>query len=118
MLDVRYEYGYGLSYTTFEYDGLSIQGVGSQAERRRSIDPRWTTNDVDMNIKAPGGNTYLYDDMFDIQVTVKNTGNRDGHEVVQLYLGFPESAGEPPKILRGPSFCCRPSGLRLTVNRF
>jgi len=32
---------------------------------------------------------------------VKNNGGVDGHEVVQLYLGYPESAGEPPKLLRG-----------------
>ena len=27
-------------------------------------------------------------------------GTRDGAEVAQLYLGFPTSAGEPPKVLR------------------
>ena len=30
-----------------------------------------------------------------------NTGNRDAIEVVQLYLGFPKAAGEPPKVLKG-----------------
>ncbi|MBN1411109.1 MAG: glycoside hydrolase family 3 C-terminal domain-containing protein [Spirochaetales bacterium] len=30
-----------------------------------------------------------------------NTGIRDGAEVAQLYLGFPESAGEPPRQLKG-----------------
>ncbi|KAG0182966.1 hypothetical protein DFQ28_003445 [Apophysomyces sp. BC1034] len=34
-------------------------------------------------------------------VTVKNVGARDGDEVVQAYLEFPEYVGEPPKILRG-----------------
>jgi len=32
---------------------------------------------------------------------VKNTGKVAGNEVPQLYLGFPETAGEPPKVLRG-----------------
>ncbi|KAI8063910.1 glycosyl hydrolase family 3 N terminal domain-containing protein [Gongronella butleri] len=36
-----------------------------------------------------------------VTVTVTNTGNVDGSEIAQLYLSFPESAGEPPKVLRG-----------------
>jgi beta-glucosidase len=34
-------------------------------------------------------------------VTVTNAGKREGADVVQLYLGFPEAAGEPPKQLKG-----------------
>ena len=30
-----------------------------------------------------------------------NTGHVAASEVAQLYLGFPESAGEPPSLLRG-----------------
>ena len=37
----------------------------------------------------------------DVSVTIKNTGAVHGAEVVQLYLGFPPSAGEPPQVLRG-----------------
>lgn len=36
-----------------------------------------------------------------ISFTVKNTGGIDGTEIPQLYLGYPTSAGEPPKLLRG-----------------
>lgn len=36
-----------------------------------------------------------------VSVTIKNTGAVHGAEVVQLYLGFPPSAGEPPQVLRG-----------------
>jgi beta-glucosidase len=35
-----------------------------------------------------------------VKVRVGNTGDREGAEVVQLYVGFAESAGEPPKILK------------------
>jgi beta-glucosidase len=33
-------------------------------------------------------------------VRVENTGERKGSEVVQLYLGFPPGAGEPPRQLK------------------
>ena len=48
-----YPFGYGLSYTTFEYSGLTIKES---------------------------------DDGYDVIFEVTNTGNRQGDEVVQLYL--------------------------------
>jgi len=36
-----------------------------------------------------------------VSVYVTNTGKRVGKEVVQLYVGFPVEAGEPPKLLKG-----------------
>ena len=36
-----------------------------------------------------------------VKVNVKNTGDRSGAEVVQLYIGVPDEAQEPPKQLKG-----------------
>ncbi|KAJ3099861.1 hypothetical protein HK100_004822 [Physocladia obscura] len=36
-----------------------------------------------------------------VSVDIKNIGNYNGHEVVQLYVQFPETAEEPPKLLKG-----------------
>lgn len=36
-----------------------------------------------------------------VSLSIQNNGTRQGKEVVQLYLGFPASAGEPPKLLKG-----------------
>ncbi len=36
-----------------------------------------------------------------VRATVRNTGERAGTEVVQVYVGFPDAAGEPPKQLKG-----------------
>ncbi len=38
---------------------------------------------------------------FEVNLRITNTGSREGAEVVQLYLGFPEAAEEPPKQLKG-----------------
>ncbi len=37
---------------------------------------------------------------YDVKVRVRNTGSRKGAQVVQLYLGFPSAAGEPPRQLK------------------
>jgi len=67
-----YTFGYGLSYTTFSYRGLRL--------------PKKAINAGDPLIA---------------EVTVANTGMRDGDEVVQLYLSFPDVPGAPLHALRG-----------------
>ncbi|EIN08756.1 hypothetical protein PUNSTDRAFT_120347 [Punctularia strigosozonata HHB-11173 SS5] len=49
----------------------------------------------------PGGPANLFDDLLTVSYTITNTGGFDGNEVSQLYLGFPKSANEPPRVLRG-----------------
>jgi beta-glucosidase len=36
-----------------------------------------------------------------VRARITNTGKQEGAEVVQLYLGGPAAAGEPPKQLKG-----------------
>lgn len=43
---------------------------------------------------------WLHESIYEIKVDVENTGDIYGAEVVQLYLQFPRSAGEPPAVLR------------------
>ena len=40
-------------------------------------------------------------DALTVSFTVKNTGKRAGIEIAQVYTGFPDAAGEPPKRLIG-----------------
>ena len=66
--DPLYPFGYGLSYTTFEYSALTVSGRVPDVE---------------------------------VTVNVKNTGSRDGDEVVQLYVVDPlASTVRPRKQLR------------------
>jgi len=60
-----YPFGYGLSYTRFEYSGLKVEPA--------AIYP----NVADMNKLVPQTAT--------VSVTVRNVGQRAGDEVVQLY---------------------------------
>ena len=66
--DPLYPFGYGLSYTAFEYSGMTVSGRVPNVE---------------------------------VTVNVKNTGSRDGDEVVQLYVVDPlASTVRPRKQLR------------------
>lgn len=67
-----YPFGYGLSYTSFDYSGLT---AAKQMEKNGKLN---------------------------VSVTVKNTGNYDGEEVVQLYIrDITSSIVRPVKELKG-----------------
>ncbi len=66
-----FPFGHGLSYTAFSYNGLMLPKIP---------------------IKAG--------DPLIMEVTVTNTGKRDGDEVAQVYLSFPNVAGAPLRALR------------------
>ena len=82
-----YPFGYGLSYTTFEYSNL------------RTSAPQ----------PGPGG-------AITVSVDVKNSGDRPGEEVVQLYVRHIESKVQRPgKELRGFKRVALQPGARKTV---
>lgn len=84
----RYEFGFGLSYTTFEYSALEV----SKAAATTDIYP---TGDI-----VEGGEADLWSTIANVSVNVTNTGGIDGKEVVQLYVGIPGD-NVPARQLRG-----------------
>ena len=66
---VSYPFGFGLSYTTFDYSDAKIAEKG---------------------------------DAYEVTVTVKNSGEREGKEVVELYISAPDNkaANKPVKELK------------------
>lgn len=83
----RYEFGFGLSYTTFDYSNLTVSPLSTAAGS--------TT-------MAPGGQVGLWDVVATVGVTVTNNGTVQGAEVPQLYIGLPSVAPSTPgKQLRG-----------------
>ncbi|KAI5918027.1 glycoside hydrolase superfamily [Camillea tinctor] len=83
----RYEFGFGLSYTTFGYSDLQISAVEGA-----DISPYPSKPIVE------GGREDLWDNLVHVSATVTNTGSVTGAEVAQLYVNIP---GGPPKQLRG-----------------
>ncbi|KAF7925812.1 hypothetical protein EAE99_005847 [Botrytis elliptica] len=93
-----YEFGYGLSYTTFNLTSSpSIQILSTQ---NQSI----TARPDPLSPILPGGNADLYTPLFTLTTSVKNTGTRAGATILQLYISLPEKStpeGTPKKVLRG-----------------
>ena len=75
-----YAFGYGLSYTTFEYGAAKV-----------------------------GGKNH------DVTFTVKNTGERDGEEVAQVYVKSLDNPEAPIKSLKGFKRVSIPAGQSVTV---
>ncbi|KAI9854533.1 MAG: hypothetical protein M1824_000298 [Vezdaea acicularis] len=156
-IEPRYEFGFGLSYTTFEFSNLTISTTKPKSPlpspRPTSIDPPsfddtlpdpkdalfpahfrklkkyiypYITSASDVkqgkypypkgyNTEqppsqaggGPGGNPSLYDVHANVSLSLTNTGNRKGKQVVQLYLSFPPGVTDegdpidfPVKVLR------------------
>lgn len=79
-----YEFGYGLSYTTFRYSNLKTQVTGDEVQ---------------------------------VSFDVANTGKRDGDEVAQVYVHYPETGTYMPiKQLRGFERVTLGKGKKQTVN--
>jgi beta-glucosidase len=82
-----FPFGFGLSYTTFGYERLTLKRTGADSTYG------WT-----------------------VTVDVTNTGDRAGHEVVQLYVADPVArVPRPPKELKGFGKVWLEPGERQTV---
>jgi beta-glucosidase len=88
---VEYEFGFGLSYTTFTYgSNLSITPNTALLSHAYAIGAR-----------SVGGREDLWDTVATLSTSLTNTGARSGAEVAQLYVKFPATANEPVRQLRG-----------------
>ncbi|KAF4475779.1 beta-glucosidase M [Fusarium agapanthi] len=86
-IEPRYEFGFGLSYTTYKYSNLKIKRLSGAKTTAYPTGPI-----------MEGGQTDLWDILFKVTASVTNAGPMDGAEAAQLYVGIP---GAALKQLRG-----------------
>lgn len=72
-IEPLFPFGFGLSYTTFEFSNLGLEWLDARPGQRRLA----------------------------VSFDLWNTGQRAGAEVAQVYLGLPPETGEPPRRLAG-----------------
>jgi beta-glucosidase len=81
-----FPFGHGLSYSTFAYSSLAVKPAAT--------DTALVKSDVDGGYGSGAA-------VATVSFTLANNGTRSAFDVPQMYLGFPASANEPPKLLRG-----------------
>lgn len=111
----RFEFGFGMSYTTFSYSSLSIVPVKNTDNAQADLISNW-----EAGLPSPSGlgsstALWLHLPAFEVTFDVQNTGGVAGGEIPQLYLQMPPSAGEPPSILKGFNDVFLEPGERKTV---
>lgn len=89
----RYEFGYGLSYSTFEYKKIS-------EDRKFRADTMAIQKTAEKFAGQKPGES-LYDVLTTVYADVTNSGDVTACEVAQLYVEFPSSEGQPPRQMRG-----------------
>jgi beta-glucosidase len=87
----RYEFGYGLSYTTFTYSDLTVTTTNSSA-----LASTYPTGSLSV-----GGKADLWDEVMTVSLSITNSGSVDGNEIAQLYVAYPAEADQPVRQLRG-----------------
>jgi beta-glucosidase len=79
-----FPFGYGLSYTSFRFSHLTV-----------------TPSSVVNGASGPDADKGQGARLARVTARITNTGTVRGSDVVQLYVGDPTSAGEPPRQLEG-----------------
>ncbi|KAJ6547711.1 putative beta-glucosidase [Mycena capillaripes] len=106
----RWEFGFGMSYTTFKFGDLSV--AKTFKADTTSVQPT-----AEPFAKLSDSGSSMYDILYTAKVEIMNTGKVQGAEVAQLYVSVPRSLiyfvaqlrcslvpaseDEPPYLLRG-----------------
>ena len=89
----NYPFGYGLSYTQFEYSNMQVTYIAD------------ITSDISTSTSSSNTpntpTSSVTDTLVSVSIDVSNIGQYAGDEIIQLYLQYPTSAQEPLHQLRG-----------------
>ena len=82
----RFEFGFGLSYTTFAYSGLQVRAVHQNDWTSADLEAAWAAGKASPNVEGGSTAIWLHRPVFEVWFSVKNTGNVEGGEVRFSFL--------------------------------
>ena len=97
----RFEFGFGLSYTTFEFSDLTITPVSPMDTADVSLIKNWENGGASPIAEGSSIALWLHMPAYQVTFKITNTGSVFGGEIAQLYLHHAADSGEPPSVLKG-----------------
>lgn len=96
-VEPAYPFGFGLSYTTFEIKDLKITNASTEVDKIvQSEGAVVEEKSVKQHVALQNIDAVSFCDAIKVTVTVKNTGNMEGSEVVQIYISDVDSTLPKP----------------------
>ena len=84
----RFEFGFGLSNTTFEYALLSTDVVDSGEDSDTELEDNWLAGKPSPQVVGASMALWLHRPMFNVTFRVRNSGDLEGTEVCILFLVY------------------------------
>ncbi|KAH8093142.1 glycoside hydrolase superfamily [Cristinia sonorae] len=100
-IEPRFEFGFGLSYTTFKYSNLQIARVSHSDHTSSSFESLWAQGKAAPPSPGSSAAIWLHRPAVQLKFDITNTGKVPGGEIAQVYVQHPKGAGEPPNVLKG-----------------
>ncbi|KAI0776599.1 glycoside hydrolase superfamily [Trametes elegans] len=111
----RFEFGFGLSYTTFSYSSLRVRAIPQADPTSAALEAAWAAGTPSPAVEGGSAALWLHRPAVEVSFAVENTGPVAGTEIAQLYVHFPARAGEPPSVLRAFADVHVPAGARAAL---